>query len=67
MLPQTRLGSYNASHLWGGLWASIDGGEEGSVGGGRERVRGQRGEEKEEDRRGRQGAAGRDQRINRGS
>lgn len=52
MLPQTRLGSYNASHLWGGLWASIDGGKEGSRG---ETLRGQR--EKEEGA----GEVGRDQ------
>ncbi len=24
MLPETRVGSYKASHLWGGVWASID-------------------------------------------
>lgn len=52
MLPQTGLGSYNASHLWGGLWASIDGGKEGSGG---ETLGGQR--EKEEGA----GEVGRDQ------
>lgn len=30
VLPERRVGSYKASHLWGGLWASIDWEKEGA-------------------------------------